>query len=193
MICLVTALFLAQAILDPPPVTVTPADAPAYVVDPPPAPAPAAEIPGVKGVTQIPPGKEIDWATQTAREAWVAAKDGNWGLLVSILLMAALSLFSLLFVRSKEIRDQLRDYMPEVALIVSVLGYVAVALQALPPGAALADWWEVIGPAIKTGAAAVGAYEVIVKRLVQVWAPKLWGLAKRGVAWVRRKLFPVKA
>jgi hypothetical protein len=40
--------------------------------------------------------------------------------------------------------------MPEVALTVSMLGYIAVALQSLPPGAELRDWWDVVGPALKT-------------------------------------------
>lgn len=133
-------------------------------------------------VPVIEQGKEVDWATGVFQSAKAAAGEKRWGLLVSILLMACLSLFSWLFIRVQELRDRLKQYMPEVAVTVSILGYVAVALGSLPVGAHVGDWWAVIWPAVKTGLAAVGAYELLVKRVVAVWLPKALELAKKLLA-----------
>lgn len=139
----------------------------------------AITAPGGDTVPTIQPGQEVDWAFETLSSLKSAASEKNWGLFVSILLMACLSLFSLIFVRSKELRDKLRGYMPEVALGVSLLGYIGIALGTLQPGASVGDWWGVIWPALKTGLAAVGAHQFLVKRLLKHWGPKLWALVSK--------------
>jgi hypothetical protein len=130
-------------------------------------------------VPEIQPGAEVDWAMETAGKLRSAASEDRWGPFVSVLLMALLSLFSFVFVRSHDLRKAIRPYMPEVAVGTSMLAYIAVAVGTLPPGAEVADWWGVIGPALKTGAAAVGFYDLLIKRLLRFWGPKLIGLVKR--------------
>jgi uncharacterized membrane protein len=144
-----------------------------------PAPTPPIEdgLPDV--VEQIQPGQEIDWALSTVTTLRNMANERLWGPFVSVVIMALLSLLSFLIVRSKEVRDRLRPYMGEVALAASVLGYVALGVGTLPTGADAGEWWAVIGPGIKTGLAAVGGYELVVKRLLKHWWPKIWGLFKR--------------
>jgi hypothetical protein len=130
-------------------------------------------------IREIPPGQEVDWAMETAGKLRSAASEDRWGPFVSVLLMALLSLFSFVFVRSQDLRKAIRPYMPEVAVGTSMLAYIAVAVGTLPPGAEVADWWGVIGPALKTGAAAVGFYDILVKRLLRFWGPKIVRLVKR--------------
>lgn len=168
------SLALALVILQPP--------APPVVATAPALTAEAAQSP----VPKIEPGQEIDFVLSTAKALKSAASEKRWGVFVSILLMAFLSIFSAVFVRSKELRERLRDYTPEVAIVVSVLGYVAVAMGSLPPGADIGDWMGVILPAVKTGLAAVGSYEVLVKRLIQHWWPRLVAFAAALWAKLRR-------
>lgn len=129
-------------------------------------------------VEEIKPGEEIDWAIKTASALQAAASEKLWGLFASIAIMALLSLFSFVFLRFRDLRTTLRPYMGEVALAVSVLGYIAIGLGTLPAGADLGEWWGVIGPGLKTGLAAVGSYEILLKRVIKIWLPKIWVLLK---------------
>lgn len=138
-----------------------------------------AALPDV--VEEISAGGEVDWAVATVGVMRAAASERLWGPFASVVIMALLSLFSFVFLRWRDLRTSLRPYMGEVALAVSVLGYVALGLSTLPVEADLGAWWAVIGPGIKTGLAAIGGYELIVKRLLKHWAPKLWALVKRLV------------
>jgi len=130
-------------------------------------------------VPQVAPGQEVDWAVDTFRALRSMANERLWGPFVSVVIMALLSLLSMLILRSREFRDKVKPYMGEIALAASVLGYVAMGLATLPAGADVAAWWGVIGPGIKTGLAAVGGYELLIKRLLQHWLPKLLGLFRK--------------
>jgi len=139
---------------------------------------PATALPDV--IEEIKPGEEVDFVLKTASALRVAADEKLWGPFASIVIMALLSLFSFVFLRVRDLRDKLKPYMAEVALGISVLGYVALGLGTLPAGANAGEWWGVIGPGIKTGLAAVGGYELLVKRALRHWWPKLWALVKRS-------------
>jgi hypothetical protein len=125
------------------------------------------------GVPIVAQGKELDFVAKTFQEARAAASEKRWGLFVSILLMAFLAGFNALIIRSQDMRDRLRAYMGEVAMGLAILGYIAVALASLPVGAHITDWLAVIWPAVKTGLAAIGAYEFLIKRVLGFWIPKL--------------------
>lgn len=146
------------------------------------AQAPTDAVPDV--VEPIPAGGEIDWVVATLKAAKSAMDEKLWGPFVSIVIMALLSLFSFLLVRWKEFRERLHPYMGEIALVLSVLGYVAIGVGDLPAGATFGDWWAVVGPGIKTGLAAIGGFEIIGKRILKIYLPKFWALLKK---WFGKK------
>ena len=158
-----------------------------------------AQVPGtvqadgsVAGVPTIAPGAEADTVVKVLVELKAAASEKRWGAFVSILLSALLAFANWLLIRSKEAREKVRDFMPEIAIGMALLGYVAIALAALPAGAHVGDWWAVILPALKTGAAAVGLYAFVVKRCLGFYVPKIaagvrallvrWGVLKPPAA-----------
>jgi hypothetical protein len=160
---------------------------PAFAQDP--VPTPGVEIadgatgevavsPGTP-VPTIKPGEEVDWAIATFQAAKAAADQKAWGPFASVILMALLSLFSASVLRFKGLREKLKPYMGEVALATGVLGYIGIAVGALPPGAALSDWGGAVWSGVEIGCAAVGAYELLAKRVLKVYLPKLW-------AWVSK-------
>jgi len=137
--------------------------------------APGAVQPdgSVAGVPTVVPGKEVDFIAATFQSARAAASEKRWGLFVSILLMALLAGFNALLIRSQELRDRVKAYMGEIAVVMALAGYIGIAVASLPVGAHVGDWWAVIWPALKTGFAAIGAYEILVKRVLGVYLPKL--------------------
>lgn len=134
-----------------------------------------------KGVPVVVQGRELDFVAKTFQEARAAASEKRWGLFVSILLMAFLAGFNALLIRSQDLRDKLREYMGEIAVGMALLGYIGIAVASLPVGAHITDWWAIIWPAVKTGFAAMGAWEFLAKRVLGFYAPKVWA-----------KLFPPK-
>jgi len=130
------------------------------------------------GSQSVSPGEEFGFVVKTARLLLGAANEKRWGLFVSILLMAILAGFNTLLIRSRELRDRIKAYLGEVAMTMALLGYIGIALAALPAGAHVADWFAVIWPAVKTGLATVGAYELLAKRLIGFWLPKIVGLLR---------------
>lgn len=132
-------------------------------------------------IPEIKRGKEISWLVSTFKTLRGMANEKRWGPFVSVLLMAFMSLFSFAFLRFGDLRAKLKPYMGEIAMALSVVGYVAIGMGTLEEGATAGDWWGVIAPGVKTGLAAVGGYELLVKRLWRHWGPKLLALAKRAV------------
>lgn len=176
MTCAVLAMPFPAMAQDPEPVAPIAESADQPVVDP------ATGIPSV--VPEIKRGDEIGWFVSTLKTLREMANEKRWGPFVSVLLMAMLSLFSFAFLRFRDLREKLKPYMGEIAMALSVVGYASIGMGTLEVGATAGEWWGVIAPGVKTGLAAVGGYELIVKRLWRHWGPKAMALVKKLAAKV---------
>lgn len=131
------------------------------------------------GVDPIAPGHEIDWAKERVTSLREFAGAGQWGPFVSTILMILLGLFATGFARFKMIRDWVRPYMAELALLLPMTLACAVEYAAIVNGAPVGEWLQATWVGFKVGGGSVAAHQIIVKMLWKKWGPKLWALINR--------------